>query len=75
MWMRVKNVHAWNFGFVFYWQTLVKIELSKQKYRYAIFLVMIFDSMHELRTLNEGINQRYLKNWADVADKISFGRT
>ena len=30
---------------------------------------------HELRTPNEGINQRYLKNWADVADKICFGRT
>ena len=24
---------------------------------------------HGLRTPNEGINQRYLKNWADVADK------
>ena len=24
---------------------------------------------------NEGINQKYLKNWADVADKICFGRT
>ena len=24
---------------------------------------------------HEGINQRYLKNWADVADKISFSRT
>ena len=22
---------------------------------------------------NEGINQRYLKKWADVADKICFG--
>ena len=32
---------------------------------------MIFDSMHELRTLNEGINQRYLKNLADVADKYA----
>ena len=31
--------------------------------------------MHGLRTPNEGINQRYLKNWADVADKICFGRT
>ena len=28
-----------------------------------------------LRTPNEGINQRYLKNWADVEDKICFGRT
>ena len=27
-----------------------------------------------LRTPNEGINQRNLKFWADLADKISFGR-
>ena len=33
------------------------------------------DFMHGLMTPNEGINQRYLKIWADVADKISFGRT
>ena len=26
---------------------------------------------HGLRTPNEGINQRYLQNWADVADKIA----
>ena len=31
--------------------------------------------MHGLRTPNEGINQRHLKNWADVADKRCFGRT
>ena len=36
--------------------------------------------IHGLRTPNEGINrdpinQRYLKNWADVADKICFCRT
>ena len=30
---------------------------------------------HRQWTPNEGINQRYLKNWADVADKICFGRT
>ena len=29
---------------------------------------------HELRTPNEGMNQRYLKNWADVANKICFSR-
>ena len=29
--------------------------------------------VHGLRTPNEGINQRYLKNWADVVDKICFG--
>ena len=30
---------------------------------------------HGLRTPNEGVNQKYLKNWADVAEKICFGRT
>ena len=31
---------------------------------------------HGLRTSNEGINQRNLKFWVDVADKIGcFGRT
>ena len=30
---------------------------------------------HGLRTPNEGINRRYLKNWADVVDRICFGRT
>ena len=32
-------------------------------------------SSHGLRTPNEGINQINLKIWADVADKICFGRT
>ena len=36
---------------------------------------MSFSLDHGLRTPNEGINQRYLKNWADVADKMCFGRT
>ena len=31
--------------------------------------------LHGLRTPNEGINQRYLKNWADVADKICCRHT
>ena len=30
---------------------------------------------HGLRTPNKGINQRYLKNWADVADKICCRHT
>jgi hypothetical protein len=30
---------------------------------------------HRLWTPNEGIHQRNLKIWADVADKICFGRT
>ena len=32
-------------------------------------------NVHGLRTPNEDINPRYLKNWAGVADKISFGLT
>ena len=31
-------------------------------------------SEHGLRTPNEGRNQRNLKFWANVADKICFGR-
>ena len=31
--------------------------------------------IHGLRTPNEGINQKNLKFWADVADIIFFGRT
>ena len=30
---------------------------------------------HGLRTSNEGIKQRNLEIWANVADKICFGRT
>ena len=31
--------------------------------------------VYGLRTPNEGINQRNLKIWTDLADKICFGRT
>ena len=31
--------------------------------------------MQALQTPNEGINQRNLKIWADLADKICFSRT
>ena len=31
--------------------------------------------VHGLRTSNEGINQCYLKNWADVADQICCRHT
>ena len=39
------------------------------------FNAAIVGSDHGLRTPNEGINQRNLKIWVDVADKICFGRT
>ena len=38
-------------------------------------LEFLYTIAHGLRTPNEGINQRYLKNGAEVADKICFGRT
>ena len=39
-------------------------------------IFLLFDGIvHGLRTPNEGINQRNLKIWADVADKMCFGRT
>ena len=38
-------------------------------------ICILHQSDHGLRTPNEGTNQRYLKNWADVADKICFVRT
>ena len=42
----------------------------------SLFLALICDGLqHGLRTPNEDINQRNLKIWADVADKICFGRT
>ena len=44
-----------------------KARKNKMKKRY--------DMHHGLRTHNEGINQRYLKNWADVADKICCRHT
>ena len=36
---------------------------------------VFFKPGHRLLTPNKGINQRYLKHWADVADKICFTRT
>ena len=40
--------------------------------RYRVFNLM-FRSNQGLRTPNEGINQKNLKFWADVAAKICFG--
>ena len=41
-------------------------------YRSDVMTVIID---HGLRTPNEGINQTYLKKWADVADKICCRHT
>ena len=44
-------------------------------YRYIFFFECPnVDGTHGLQTPNEDINQRILKIWADMADKICFGR-
>ena len=45
-----------------------------QSMKWAVWLCSI-RTCHGQRTPNEGINQRNLKNWANVAEKICFGRT
>ena len=40
----------------------------------TVLTEQVLPSDHGLRTPNGGINQRNLKIWADVADKICFGR-
>ena len=58
-----------------------KIESNNEQIRNAQFKEVIkmdafsFDFIHGLRKPNEGKIQRNLKIWADVADKICFGRT
>ena len=51
------------------------VHISLDDSEETIHIVEINDNSHGLRTSNEGINQSYLKNWADVAGKICFGRT
>ena len=51
---------------------LVKMEYVSE---INIFCLENDGEKHGLRTPNEGISQKYLKKWADVANKICFGRT
>ena len=55
------------------------LQLSVFPFVYQISVNPEYDTLvcwgHGLRTPNEGINQRYLKNWADVADKICCRHT
>ena len=49
---------------------------SKPSNNTHILIIPKFDGHeHGLRTPNEGINQKNLKIWADVADKTCFGCT
>ena len=40
-----------------------------------VTIIPFYGFRHGLRTPNEGINQKNLKFWADVADKMNVGRT
>ena len=60
----------------------LKVHVNNVRIRHNIFHLRekksqksFHQSAHGLRTPNEGINQRNLKFWANVADKICFGRT
>ena len=55
------------------WDISIHEKISSLKCNQLNCILYVVD--HGLRTPNEGINQRYLKNWAKVADKICFGRT
>ena len=56
-----------NWEFRCFGQLTYKFDMTKIPKKYYL--------IHGLLTPNEGKNQRYLKNWADVADKICLGRT
>ena len=58
-WFRVQTVRV---------LSIVLFELQLE----ALLIQILY---HELRTPNEGINQRDLKNWDDEVDKICFGPT
>ena len=59
------------------YQQVEKLRMGNKLFNWKVRTLMktANASGHGLRTPNEGIIQRYLKNWADVADKICFGRT
>ena len=52
---------------------LLSQQINTYEYRPVIGQVAC-DQSHGLWTPNEGINQRNMKIWADVAGKICFGR-
>ena len=55
---------------IFYFFRLSGAQSCKVGWDGNFILIQAFEHDHGLRTPNEGINQRYLRNWADVADKI-----
>ena len=66
--MPESNLENHHFFTEFWWNRNVQIATVCDSVFYYVFI-------HGLWTPHEGINWRNLKNWADVADKICFGRT
>ena len=65
-----------NDGRVGRWEQVSFVFILEKRKDWKRREIMKYDApQHGLRTPNEGINQRYLKNWADVADKICCRHT
>ena len=72
-----QQVHHANIGYGVSSLGIQKLERFLPKNQHFQMKLLNFKNwcngqLHGLRTPNEGINQRCLKNWADVADKICF---
>ena len=50
-------------------------QTAEVNYYWTLNHMPLYGPDHGLRTPSEGINQRNLKIWADVADKVCFSRT
>ena len=68
--VKVKSIDVWI-------SSSIQLVNFSEKHKSEVIKITLsfYRQGHGLRTPNEGINQRYLKNWADVADKICLGRT
>ena len=53
----------------------LRIILNRTQWPMDFYFHMLLGWDHGLRTPNEGTNLRYLKKWADVADKICCRHT
>ena len=54
---------------------MVSTEVHARLQKGSAPILLNIANAYVLRTPNEGINQRNLNIWADVADKICFGST
>ena len=59
----------------YFYKEICEGAISTLKFQGNFILQTADRQNHELPTLNEGINQKYVKIWANVVDKIWFGRT